>query len=573
MPDLITTTNLAGCRSCDDIGFDLLDRPYRPHQNGKLMARQIGITLGLPPSAIVSKDDGPSQVMVRASNLATLTAAVLLKFKPAVRQDVLVDLGGQNWTTKVLKLAGQMPGGFGISDAVRFSLAMHYMLGLLQSERGEDTDEARVYRLAVERFHESEQRVKSGTPTPRPAPTGVAGVVELAGFGQLGGFFDDVGNAFKSAADTVVGAVRGAGESIQKAVDFGVDILCKGMKKILGDTIGGVICWLTGKGLQVMVSSAKMLIEITATSIESFVDFIRNLAAGKIMEAIKSLMMGVTRTLFLLFLPVSEPFFGIKADKLKEVGDRVSKRAPFFPLALVMAIIGIVPVPKPAGISALVLALSPAIAVLVAPALAPLLKWTLEKAEDCIEKFVKIVLVVVQGFMALTDILPRLKTQVASYIQKKGGVGGALSAAAGSVTDKFKAQWTKLTDALAKGKLKDVASLIGTLVALLPDLFGGLMEETNESIPAFSETVSAIKDSVKSVDEQDAKLKAAQAQVVAQLSPKARQTVAMDNARALDPEAAGAHVATVFYENDRDPKKAEAFRRGFQSTAQKLATA
>lgn len=541
--------DLNGCASCS-----VLDRPYKQDVSGLPLAKMLGYHLGIPALQNAKPTDEPNVAMARATNLASLVTATLLKLKPNERQEALEAYGGIAWTDKVLRFAGKLPGVIGISDGIRFSLGMHFIVGLMEAEFKKDTDNARAYLAFVKVFRQAETERREGIISP------------LGGLGTLA----SVGDFFASAANAVVGVAKSAADGIQKAADFGSDLICKGLKGLLGEAVGGAICWLITKGLQIITSAVKALVEITATAITSLLDFLKYLGQGKPMEAIKALFMGVTKMVFLLFLPVSEPFMGVKAAQLKEIGDRVAKKNPFFPLTLVLAIVGIIPTPTTTTLSVLILALAPAIAVMLGDTLAKLLKWTREKAEDAIEKFVKIGLVVFQGFMTLQDILPRLKTQVAAYLKKKGGVGGALSDAAGKVVDKLKAQWGKVAEAFKSGKLQEASAAISTLLSFSPELFGGLLEDTSGDLPAFSETVQAIKDIPGTVDRQEAALKQANTQILNSMGLEERRAVVMDNAAQLQPQQAGTLTAKVFYENaiaQQDPAKRRVFQQAFEAQA------
>jgi hypothetical protein len=536
----------------------VLDKPYRHDISGLPLAKMMGNVMGISALENASKNDKPNVIMVRATNVAVLVSTVLLKFKPEVRQQVLERYGGIAWTNRVLKMAGNLPNALGVSDAVRFALGMHFVVGVLDAEAKRDSEEARAYLAFAKEFKDIEAEQKGETPKDDGQVSGLLeGEPSLGSLGKPG-VLDRIGNAFKKAGNAVVSAAKSAGGAISKGLDkvadVAGDIISKGLKKILGDKVGGAIAWVITKGISVITSAIKALIEITVTAISSLWDFIKNLAAGKPMEAIKALMTGVTQMLFLLFLPISEPFMGVKADKLKEIGTKVAKKNPFFPLSLILAIVGLAP-PTPTSISVLILALTPAVAVLVAPPIAKALSKAVEAVESGLEKFIKIALILFQGFMALSDVLPRLKAQVDAYLKSKGGVGGALKERGNKIIQNFKDGWTRIVEAFKKFKLQDVAGSLSTLFALVPEIIGGLLgDDLAKELPAIDEAAKAVKDSTASVTEQERKLKEGSEAFLKEMGLEQRRAVVMDNATQLKAQQAGTLTAKLVYENAVKPK-------------------
>ena len=97
----------------------IIDRPYKRDATGLFVAQQMGVVMGIPALAQASTNDPQNPVLIRATNVGALTAAWLLKFKPEARLKVLEELTSISWSTRVLKLANNIPGGgIGISDAV-----------------------------------------------------------------------------------------------------------------------------------------------------------------------------------------------------------------------------------------------------------------------------------------------------------------------------------------------------------------------------------------------------------------------------------------------------------------------
>ena len=594
---------LGACESCRT--KSIIDQPYsmREAYAGIPMARSVGYIMSIPQLAGVNTKSTPSLAMTRANNLASLTAATLLRFKPEVRLQVIESVGGVAWTQDVLKLSKNVPGGLGITDAVRFGLAMHFLVGILELEKGEDTADARAYVEFAKVFKDAEKRVDNGTASPA-LPMKLQGLDDLGAVNGLGlDLFGAIKSGLSKAADAVVGAVKSVGnkisEGVDKVVDFASDAICKGLKGILGEYIGGGICWIITKGFEIIKNAIKTIIEIIKVSVESLGKFIKELVSGNIMKAVMALMEGVSQIVFLLFAPVAVTFLypGNKAkegfEELKEVGRKVAKKNPFFPISLALAIFGLVtsaaagaagtvaasaasavpgaggaPNPLVTAISTLILALSPAIGVLLAKLLKKidmLKDMAIEKLEDSVEKFVKIALVVFNGFLALRDILPRLRTSVEKFLKKRGGVAGTIKTAGGKAMDGLSASWEKVVTALKSLKLAEMSTALSALFALVPAVLGGMFEDTNSEIPEIAETVKAVKDSETSVNQQQKALQQAQKDFLKEMPLEQRRAVVMDQATQLQPQQAGITTARLMKQAFKEQQNKEAFIAAFRT--------
>lgn len=124
--------------------------------------------------------------MTRASNVANLTTAMLLQFNPDSRQGVLESIAGFNWTSEVLNVARNFPGNTGVTEGVRMSLSLHFLLGILDAEAQRDTLNAQAY-LAFARIFKDAQDRRKGLST-QASEGKVAG---LGGLGSLGDMVDD----------------------------------------------------------------------------------------------------------------------------------------------------------------------------------------------------------------------------------------------------------------------------------------------------------------------------------------------------------------------------------------------
>lgn len=137
-------------------GFTM-DTPFRRGSVAETpFTRMLGHVINNPVLARLKPEDGPSKVMIRANNLASLVAATLLKLKPEQREAALIDIGGVSFTQDVLRFAKEYPGALGISDAIRFSLALHFLIGIMHAEAKEATFYAEGY-LKFARYYKDVQ--------------------------------------------------------------------------------------------------------------------------------------------------------------------------------------------------------------------------------------------------------------------------------------------------------------------------------------------------------------------------------------------------------------------------------
>jgi len=125
------------------------------------VSRMLGYVMGVPALQQAQPGKATTDAMTRASNMASLTAAMLLKFKPEHRREALEAKGGLSWSQQVLTFAEKYPGALGVSDAVRFSLALHFLVGIVHSDLKQETIYATAYRAFRELLEEAQARVGS----------------------------------------------------------------------------------------------------------------------------------------------------------------------------------------------------------------------------------------------------------------------------------------------------------------------------------------------------------------------------------------------------------------------------
>lgn len=531
-------------------------------------------------------EDSTGEVMIRATNMANLTTAMLLQFKPEFRELVLTEYGGMNWTNDVLKLAKNYPGGMGVSDAIRFSLALHFMLGIMDKLSDKNTVNAQAYLAFSWVFKETQERRDKGLPI--GANVGVAGLGLLQD--DLGGLLDWVSSkakkvggaisgAAKSAANTVSKVATDVSKAVEKAADaafdfigkgakFFADILCKGFKAMLGDNIGGVLCdivtFLVNGATAALLSMANAWVQLGKAAL----NFIKALVQGKLGEAFMALLVGVGQALFSISAPIAVPLFMGKNKSMSEgfkelnsMAEKVTRRNPLFPVVLVMAIVQLVtspPVPTPGlgippTIVNIILALAPMVAVLVSTALKRTVAYfkneVEEKIADGIEKFIKFSLIIVQGILKLTEIIPKVKGQLQAYLSKKEGPKGpgglqGVATRVKSVVDAFTRGFNAIESAFKQFNFQQVSTAAVTFLSLVPDVLMALIgDEDAKAIPSLTEWKDAAKAAGQSVDEQEANLKAGAIDLLNSLPIPKQALVIVDQTLAIKNVSEQARIA------------------------------
>lgn len=143
---------------------DILDTPVKSGSAAATpVTRVLGYVLGVPTLQQMLPGEATTGAMTRASNMASLVAAMLLKFKPEHRREALEAKGGLAWTQQVLTFAERYPGALGVSDAVRFSLALHFLVGIAHADLKHESIYATAYRVFRELLEEAQARVGVGS--------------------------------------------------------------------------------------------------------------------------------------------------------------------------------------------------------------------------------------------------------------------------------------------------------------------------------------------------------------------------------------------------------------------------
>jgi hypothetical protein len=654
-----------GCGACHACGprskgaSFTLDTPYvRGAVNVLPVTKTLGYVMGISQMEKATTKESAGPLMTRATNVANLTTAMLLKFKPQVREQVLEQYGGMAWTQDVLKLAKNYPGGLGLSDAVRFSLALHFLMGIIEAEAKRDTPNARAYLAFARIFKDAVER-RSGkyegevgesmrglgslgalgqyaAPADRgsvdlskvqtggcgwlgsdqPKPEKIKGLrimfkrvfgrdannSELQYWGQVRWCVDDKGkgatmeplmvrvrealkakqiqnttppidkgpvgsadvrdrSGFSDFAESAARAPAQIQQAVSQAADaaldflgkgaaFISDIICKGLKQVLGEAVGGVICEIIRFALNAVTAGLAAYVEIIRIAADTLINFIKLLTQGKVSDAFMEILRGMGQVLFMLSAPLTIPIFMAGNTKplkdaikdLKEKADRVTKKNPLFPLVLVMAIVQLVtspPIPSPTApipptIVNIVLALAPMVAVFIAPVLKPLIKGTLDVVEDGIEKFIKFALIIVQGFLTIKDIIPKVRAQLEALYKGQAKVAkpdpskpqpNIFDKVTGTL-DKFQKGFAAVDSAIKQFNFQKVGAAATTFLSLVPDILLAIMSpEEAAAVPSLTEWKDAAANATASVEEREQLMQKAALDLMNSISPEAAATL------------------------------------------------
>ena len=117
--------------------------PMRNHSS-VYVTRMLGKAINNPKLAQL-QPGASSPVVTRSNNLASLTAAMLLQLEPTKRTDALIKVSSLGYAQHILSFTEANPAKLDVTDALRFSLALNFMLGMLDHEAGKTSFLAEGY--------------------------------------------------------------------------------------------------------------------------------------------------------------------------------------------------------------------------------------------------------------------------------------------------------------------------------------------------------------------------------------------------------------------------------------------
>jgi hypothetical protein len=422
----------------------------------------------------------------RVSVLAALYGMMVTERPKSEWYSFLASLTSPSLANNTQKLALKMSASFSEDDALTVALTFAFLQGALGAQLGESNDEVVVgYQRALSALDDALATLKKEAVL---AKAGVPEGAKLAGLGALGGLGDvildwikeNIGKAF----DWVIAALAKLGKQIS-------DLLCRGFKVLFtgaAEPVGGVLCAITQFVLGGLVDTIRTGIAIAKTIFLGLAQFFANLFSAKWSDAAMALVTMVnTCVVLMLGGPVSS-LLGVpitdaeitgqqQAEGVKSLETIGRELPPTFTVVLIAAVLGVVfGGPTPVSISALIVALTPAVAVIVAPALknGPVAKFrrmTVETIKLGIETFVKIGAMVISTVMSLNDVFQRLGDAVKRYFKRwEKDPSMEANKLLDSFANKFPQKWNEFMDKLKKGSIGDAVKAVKGLLGFLPDL-------------------------------------------------------------------------------------------------------
>lgn len=405
----------------------------------------------------------------------------------------------------------------------------------------------------------------------------------------------DIGEGLQKAADAAI-------DFIGKTVDFITDIMCKGFKEVFGAQVGGVLCDILTFMTRMMTAGVQATIDIVVESLKGTFEFIKLMIAGKMEEAFTALLRTMGRVLFSLSAPMMVPI--LMADKgvgrsasqafaeLKVRADRVTKKEPLWPLMVVMAVVGVFSAIGGnvlGAITGVVTALAPMVATFLSEPLkaniAEMRDTALEEIETGIVKFVKFVLLIFNGAMAIKDIVGKFRGQLAAFMKKQSFSsltgGGKIDPATGKplsatnrikyILDKFQAGANAITNAFKNFNVKDIVQSAGPLLALIPELLLAILpDDAAESMPTLTEWRDTVAKSVANTNEVEATLRAGAADLFKTFSLDTKVSFIKDEVKAIPPQQAAVIAAQAVGQQFKNTAQFPTFVASFKAELLKV---
>ena len=324
-------------------------------------------------------------------------------------------------------------------------------------------------------------------------------------------------------------------KAISDGADWAADILCEGFTALLGPEVGGVLCAIFRALITAVGTQVATTVGILSALAEGILGFIQAFASNepdflkKTANAFMALLKAMTKAIFFAAAPlVVGVLFAAKgagpgaiADGFKELeflANRVSQKDPLFPLTVTLSVITfiLIPIPTPANIAGVVTACLPLAVALIAKGLLelrlPLLaSYAIDAIEEGVDRFLKLCIMVVTGFLALKDLVSQVMERLQDAIFY-GGTGAFLSTTVegkgGKIEDKSPmaiaaeivnrlvkaldpANPRSITKAISRldFNLKDIGSTVIGLLTLIPAIIIALAGPAIDADPSLSRAI------------------------------------------------------------------------------------
>lgn len=466
-------------------------------EQDRYKARQVLSTaFGHEGLGAVADADAPSTIMIRASNLSNVLVVGLRIVPEKLRSAALARATDPVWAQRALRLAKGV--GLGLEDAVRFSLAMSFVIGIIDADSGRDSLEARVYKKVVAGY-----KAVAANATPiseveaKSRLRGVVAAPQLRGLGALGDgpkcadwdLLCHAGNAIGGVAKAAEQAGKNVQQAVEKAFDWSSDMLCKGLKWLLGEQFGGVLCAIFSTYLNMLKFIASALIGVATEVARTLKDVITLLMQNKPKEAGLAFLKGVTTIVFLM-PPIGPTFallLGVTITEMTDMARKVADKAPLFVVQVAAAIFGVL-APTPQSVVGVVQALRPAVAVFAGAAVAKAFKLlSATQTENAIDSIVSFGCGITLGVVTIAGVA----TDMAKAVEKSGDIGAAAQAKFEELKRTFEAKWNRVGKAFETFNFKEVVLAISDLAGM-EQIAGKVLKAAEDAPNKISETLDDI---------------------------------------------------------------------------------
>lgn len=259
-------------------------------------------------------------------------------------------------------------------------------------------------------------------------------------------------NVFMSVFNAMGPAMSVVMDAINQSIKVATDTLCFIFRLLMGPEVGGIFCGVFAALLKLIGGITKGAVGVLFSVGKALLGFIGKLAAGDWLGALYELFVGVnTAVIYALGGPIAD-FIGIPFTKADERGDKTSpdfvpsmermgetltKKNPLFLVMLTLNVLSLIFAPTPQNAGALMITLSPILAMVMAPAVGRSLRATKDKwlekyrtlVNEDIERALmglnKVIAGVIVGFMTIGDAMKIFADRMAKFAEKEGGTGPA----------------------------------------------------------------------------------------------------------------------------------------------------
>lgn len=476
------------CPSCVAPGDHVIDKATAGADSG--LRRYDGVTaavghaLSLPELARGAPKEAPA-LLRRVSVLAGLYGMMVTERPKDEWYSFLSSLTSPKLANDVRKFVARLS-SMDEADALTVALTFAFLQGALGARIGVQDETVAGYQRAMESLDHALATLK------REQVLRAAGAAEngqLAGLGALGNWLTDqiadwIRNNIGTAFDWVIAQLAKLGKQIS-------DLLCRGFKALFTgplEPVGGVMCSIVQIVLGGLIDTLRSGIALMKTIFLGLANFFAALFNAKWEDAAMALVTMVNTCVVIMLGGPFSTLLGIpmtdaevtdaqRNDGIKSLETIGKELPPTFTVVLIAAVLGVVfGGPTPVSISSLIVALTPAVAILLAPALknGPIAKFRnmdVGLIKLGIETIVKIGAMVVAQVMSLADTFKRLGAAVQRYFERwKNDPKMEAQKLLDVFTGQFQKRWDDFMAKVKTGSIGATIKAMKEFLKTMPDL-------------------------------------------------------------------------------------------------------